>query len=70
MTDHEKQVLLEVNPDFILLKRFDYSLTMALRRYPDGMPLPLIAQALGISERAVDLRYQDAVKKLRSALLS
>ena len=63
MNDHEKQLLLQVNPDFILLKRFDYSLLLALKRYTEGMPLPLIAQALGITEKAVEERYRAIVRR-------
>jgi hypothetical protein len=69
MNDHEKHLLLEVNPDFILLKRFDYSLTLAMLRYPDGMPLNLIAQALNLTENQVDRRYRSIIGRLRAKLV-
>jgi hypothetical protein len=68
MTEPEKRARLETDPDFILLKRFDFSLAAALRRYEDGMPTPLIAQALGITDADVERRYQRIVGTLREAL--
>ena len=59
---------LQYDPDYILLKRFDYSLTKALVRYPDGMEDAMIAQALGISERAVQRTYDSIVSKLKAAV--
>lgn len=59
---------IDTEPDFIALKRFDYSLAKALDRYPDGLPSPLIAQALDITEAQVEEHYQNVVKKLRETL--
>jgi len=68
MTEHEKRTLLDVNPDGILLKRFDYSLAAALKRYDEGMPDALIAQALDLTEHQVQKRYQDIILHLRESL--
>jgi len=56
------------SPDFVSLKRFDYSIKKALERYPDGLPSHLIAQALGIKEEEIEELYQQAVLKLREIL--
>ena len=61
-------VRLDTDPDFILLKRFNFSLKKALERYPDGMSDDMIAKALGCSEPAVERLYQSAVAKLRGKL--
>ena len=56
------------DPDFIALKRFDYSLKTMLKRYPDGVPSDrLIAQALMVSEDELEEVYQDIVLKLRES---
>jgi hypothetical protein len=68
MDEKTRRHMLHNDPDFILLKRFDFSLTKALARYPDGMKDELIAAALGISEKAVSQRYDDIVAKLREEL--
>lgn len=57
-----------VDPDFIALKRFDYSLKTLLARYPDGVPSNrVIAQALLITEEELAEVYEDIVKKLRKS---
>lgn len=62
----EQQRLLETHDDFILLRRFEYSMTKALEKYPEGLPDPLIAQALGKPGRWVKQRYRVIVTKLRA----
>lgn len=71
MTDEttEQEKLLETNPDFILLRRFDFSLKQALKRYPDGLPDNLVAQALGKSPTWVAERYEGIVEKLREQVV-
>ena len=56
------------NADFVALKRYSYSLSKAMERYPDGMPNALIAQALGIAEADVETIYQNIVAKLKVVL--
>lgn len=63
-----EQQRLEADPDFILLKRFDYSLEKALKKYPDGLPDNLVAQALGKSVPWVTRRYHIIVGKLRTLI--
>jgi hypothetical protein len=70
MTDKERiQYRLLSEPDFIDLKRFDYSIAEALARYPDGLPDRLIAQGLGISEDEVAAIYLKVVRDLRSLMM-
>lgn len=61
----EQQQLVEAHDDFILLRRFGYSLQKALEKHPDGLPDHLVAQALGKSVPWVQRRYTAVVAKLR-----
>ena len=56
------------DPDFILLKRFGYSATEALKRHPEGLPDNLLAQALGKTAAWVNRRYGTIVAALRMAV--
>jgi hypothetical protein len=56
---------LDTDPDFVLLKRFGYSLKRVLERYPDIVPDDIIAQALGITAPEVEFRYLGIVRALR-----
>lgn len=60
--------MLETIPDFIAIKRFDYSLAKLEERYPDGAPDRVIAAALQISEDEVGARYARIVSQLRTDL--
>lgn len=68
MTDADKRTRLELEPDFILMKRFGYSLARLLERYPDGATDEIAAQALGISKGEVDRRYQKVVDSLQKTV--
>ena len=56
------------DPDFIAIKRYDYSLKKLLAAFPNGAPERIIAQALGIKEPEVAGLYRAAVLKLRDAM--
>lgn len=60
--------LLASDEDFIVLRRFDYSLTQLLRRYPDGVPDAVAAQALGLSEVDLAAAYEGVVVQLRESM--
>jgi hypothetical protein len=60
---------LDTDADFILSKRFRYSLKYLLSRYPEGAPDEVIGQALGCSAQEVEAAYQGIVKKLQSVLV-
>lgn len=59
---------LETDPDYIALKRFDYSLKKLLQRYPEGAPDRIIANALLIPEEDVEEVYDATVQKLREVM--
>lgn len=59
---------IDTDPDFILLKRFDYSLEKALTKHPNGLEDHVIAQALGKSAHWVGKRYRAIVERLREAV--
>ncbi len=68
LTTSEVRRLIAEDPDFVHLKRFDYSIRKLLERYPDGCPTRIIAQALMITEEDVEAQYQSIVVKLRESM--
>jgi hypothetical protein len=56
------------DPDFVALKRFDYSVKKLRDRYPDGAPDHVVAGALSISVEDMQKVYEATVKKLRSIM--
>lgn len=65
MTNKE---LISTHPDYINIKRFDYSLEKLLDRYPNGAPDRIIAQALDMTEDEMKELYQQALEKLKKEL--
>jgi hypothetical protein len=59
---------IDQDPDFVNLKRFDYSLTRVLERYPNGCPIRTIGVALAIPEEEVEEAYQRVILKLRKII--
>lgn len=51
--------------DYVYSRRFEYSLTKLLERYPDGAPDSLIAAVLLIPETDIEPNYSIIVAKLR-----
>lgn len=68
MTTDEVMGRLEIDPDFVYLKRFNYSLRKLMLRYPDGCPTKVIAQALLVTEEDVEQLYSSAVEKMRNLM--
>lgn len=56
------------DPDWIALKRFDYSLAALLERYPEGCPRKVIASALMVNEDEVQELYEEAISELRTLM--
>lgn len=56
------------DPDFVALKRHDFSLKKVKERYPTGCPTHVIAQALEIPAESVEPLYEKIVEKLRSLM--
>ena len=59
---------IEQDPDFVNLKKFDYSLKRMLEKYPNGAPDRVISQALQIPEAEIDQRFQSILDKLKKDL--
>lgn len=53
------------DPDFVLLKRYDFSIKRVTERFPEGASDRIIAQALGISEEEVNELYNAIINKLK-----
>lgn len=68
MTSNEARHLIETDPDFVHMKRFEYSLSKLMDRYPEGAPTKIIAQALMMTEDEVEELYQAVIVKMREAL--
>lgn len=68
MTPEEVKNMIDTDPDYIASKRYGYSLTALLERYPDGCPDRIIATVLQMSEEEVDAMYQNIVQKLRKIM--
>ena len=64
----DSKLRLENDPDYIALKRFDYSIKKLLQRYPEGCPDRIIANALLIPEEDVEDIYMSTVQKLRDIM--
>jgi hypothetical protein len=54
--------------DFILLRRYGYSLQKLVDKYPDGCPDHIIATALGVDEAAVKERFSKIITCLRDRI--
>lgn len=67
-TSGEAKKLVHDDPDFINLKRFDYSLKKLVERYPDGCPARIIAHALFIPESEVEKIYNQIIQKLKKEM--
>lgn len=65
---NEARVRLVDDEDYICLKRFEYSLSRLLERYPEGCPDRIVAQALLMTEDQVQEMYQSVVVKLRQVM--
>lgn len=57
------------DPNFVNIKRFDYSIDKLLERYPEGAPTKIICQALQMTEIEVESLYEKVLEKLRSKLV-
>lgn len=66
--DADIQLRLETEPDFIALKRFDFSLKELEKRYPDGCPDHIIAAALNLTEEEVQTHHNRIVQELRAKM--
>ena len=65
MSDTQK--ILE-DPNFVAIKRYGNDLSALIKRYPEGCPIHIIAQALEITEEEVEIRYQQIISCLRTLI--
>ena len=65
MNTSDEKMKIQTDPNFIAIKRFDFSLEKVLERYPDGCPDRVVAQALGMGEEDVELLYNHIISKLQ-----
>lgn len=68
LTENQTKQLFN-DPNFICIKRFDYSLKELLNKYPDGVPHRIIAQALHLTEPELEVFIQETLAKLKSLIL-
>lgn len=68
MTTEEAQSLIREDSDFVFLKRYDYSLSKVMDRFPEGAPDRTIAQALMITPDDVERIYSEILERLRVAM--
>ena len=61
-------ILLKTDPDFIAIKRFDYSLEKLVDRYPEGCPKHIICKAFLMAEAEIDEVYNAVLDKLRKTM--
>lgn len=64
----EIKKMVQEQPDYIALRRFNNSLTKLLKRYPDGCPNHVIAAALAMTEEEVEKIYNGVIEKLKKEL--
>lgn len=62
-----EQLILE-DPDFISLKRFNYSIEEMKVRYPEGAPDHVCGAALLLSEEEYQEEYNKVVEKLKGLI--
>jgi len=66
--DAKETEMLQTNPDYICLKRYGNSVERLLKRYPEGCPSHIIADALSMTEAEVEQKYQQIVLDLKSRM--
>lgn len=68
LTTSEARHLVASDPDFVFLKRFDYSLAKVKERYPEGCPDRIVANAMMIIEDDVSVEYARVCSTLREIM--
>jgi hypothetical protein len=64
----EAKLLVLNDPNFVYLKRFDFSVAKLVERHPSGVPDRVIAAGLMITEDDVRDLYEEIVVKLRRTM--
>ncbi len=68
MKGNEARERILSDPDFIFLKRFDFSLKNLVEKHPGGVSDRVIAAALMVTEDDVQDIYESIIIKLRDIL--
>jgi len=68
MVKENQKDQIRLDPDYIPLKRYKYSLSRLLERYPEGCPEHIAAEALGLSEEEFNEEYEKIVACLRAKM--
>lgn len=68
-TEAEINNMLSNEEDFILLRRYNYSLQKLVDKYPEGCPDHIIATALGVDEAVVKERFAKIIACLRAQMV-
>jgi hypothetical protein len=68
MKGNEARERISTDPDFIFLKRFDYSLASLVEKHPGGVSTRVVAAALMVTEDDVNDIYENIILKLRDIL--
>jgi hypothetical protein len=68
MKGNEARERIANEPDFIFLKRFDYSLAKLIEKHPGGVSDRVVAAALMITEDDAQDIYENIILKLRDIL--
>lgn len=68
MKGDEARERIATEPDFIFLKRFDYSLASLVQKHPGGVSNRVVAAALMVTETDVDDIYENIILKLRDIM--
>jgi hypothetical protein len=68
LSSEEIRNRIATEPDFVNIKRFDYSLEKVLERYPEGAPIKIIAQALHVTAQEVEETLEKVINKLRQKM--
>lgn len=68
MKSTEAKEKIDNDPDFVYIKRFDFSLRQLVEKHPGGVPDRVVAAALMLTEDDVEEIYNEIVVKLREAM--
>lgn len=68
ITYEEAKKKIATDPEYIYSKRFNYSVSECVERFPDGAPLKIIAQALMMTEPEVEETFNEVVAKLKKIM--
>jgi len=68
MKGNEARELISSDPNFIFLKRFDFSLANLVEKHPNGVSDRVVAAALMLTEEDVQDIYDSIILKLREIL--